>query len=102
MMPTEGPPGTNFFVLSAVFNFITGLIFSLVYLAVNKGLKPKQATKKGVLYGVLFFCVAGIPTTLSLILLINLPLTLLLVWALESFIIYLIAGGIVSKFLTKP
>jgi len=102
MMPNEGPPGTSFFLLSAVFNFLTGLIFSVVYLTVNKGLKPKKATKKGLLYGFLVFSVATIPGTLSMILLINLPLMLILGWAIEGLIIFLAAGWIVGKLLTKP
>ena len=100
MMPDGGAPGGMFYLLSAVFNLITGLIFALVFLAVEKGLKQKDKVKKGLLYGFLVFCVASIPGALSMVLLLNLPGMLIFVWTLEALIIYLIMGVVGGKLLS--
>jgi hypothetical protein len=100
MMPDGGAPGGMFYLLSAVFNLITGLIFALVFLAVEKGLKQKNSLKKGLLFGFLVFCVASIPGALSMVLLLNLPAMLIFVWTLEALIIYLVMGMVSGKLLS--
>ncbi len=91
MMPTAGPPPTSFYVYSAVFALIGYLLFALVYNVVKSSL-PGKAWKKGLLYGLLVFAVASVPSSLSLVLLINLPVGLVGLWAAEGLIMSLFAG----------
>ena len=92
MMPAAGPPPIEFTLASMAFQFIAGLLFALVY-AVVKGSVPGKGWKnKGLMYGFLIFLVAGIPFTLTLTLLINLPPGLILSWMLQGLVTYLLAG----------
>jgi len=100
MMPTAGPPPVSFTIYSLLFLFIGGVLFALVYDAVKKSVKRKSTVETGLFYGLLVFLVAGIPSSLSLILLINLPLELIITWALSELVGYLI-GGIVTAKLIK-
>lgn len=96
MMPAEGPPGTEFFVTSIVINLVIGLIYARVYMML-KDVIPGLDIMKGVNFGVLLFLLVGIPTTLSTYLVLALPIVLLLSWAAEGLLIYLIAGVAFSK-----
>jgi len=100
MMPDGGAPGGMFYILSAAFNLVTGLLFALVFLGVERGINYKNKVKKGLLYGFLVFCVASIPGALSMVLLLNLPGMLIFAWTLEALVIYLIAGMITGKLLS--
>ena len=96
MMPTAGPPPMSFFLYSLLFAFIAGLLFAYVYNMIKKSM-PGKTVCKGLHYGILVFLIAGIPSTLGYILLINLPIALLLYWALEMLIIYLVMRIITAK-----
>jgi len=97
MMPAAGPPPAEFYYISIVFQLVTGFLFGLVY-NVLKGAVPGRGWKnKGLMYGFLIFLVAGIPTTMMLYLLINLPLGLLLSWMLQSLVVYLTMGLVTAK-----
>jgi len=97
MMPTAGPPPAEFYYMGIVFQLVTGFLFALVY-SVIKGAVPGKGWKnKGLMYGFLVFLVAGIPTTMMFIMLINLPLGLLLSWMLQSLVVYLIMGLVTAK-----
>ena len=97
MMPAAGPPPAAFMYTGIIFQLITGFFFAFVY-AVLKGAVPGTGWKnRGLMYGFLVFLVAGIPTTLMLILLINLPLGLLISWLLQSLVVYLLAGLVAAK-----
>jgi len=96
MMPGSGPPPFSFTVYSIVFSLVSGMLFAVVYLAVRDGL-PGGGLKRGLNYGLLIFLVAGIPTSLMLVLLINLPLALIILWGVESLIIYPVAGVATAK-----
>jgi hypothetical protein len=99
MMPAAGPPPAEFYCTGIAFQLVTGFLFGLVY-AVIKGAVPGKGWKnKGLMYGFLVFLVAGIPITLMLIMLINLPLGLLLSWMLQSLIVYLLMGLAAAKIL---
>lgn len=95
MIPTPGPPPPSFMLYSILFNFIGGLLFSLVYVVIKSGVPGTSNIKKGLMYGLLIFLVAGIPGSLALILLINLPLCLISLWLVEGLIIDLLGGIIV-------
>jgi len=99
MMPAAGPPPAEFYYISIVFELVTGFLFAFVY-AVIKGAVPGKGWKnKGLMYGFLIFLVAGIPTTFTLFLLINLPAALILSWTLQFLIVYLLMGLIAAKLL---
>ena len=97
MMPNAGPPPASFYVYALLYAFIGGLMFVIVYNVVKESIPGKSALKKGVGYGVLAFAIAGIPMTLTLHLLINLPAALIVAWAFEGLVIYVLNGIITAK-----
>ncbi len=98
MMPGEGAPPASFYGYSMFFSFIGGLIFALVFALVGCCVCGKTDLKRGLSYGFLIFLIS-VPGYLSMILIINLPSVLISIWALESLIIYLITGAIITKIL---
>ena len=97
MMPSSGQPPAEFYYLSIAFTFIGGLLFTIVYLIIEKGLPGATVIKKGLNYGFLMFLVGGISGYLAMILLINLPMMLLVYWAIEGLIINLICGIVIAR-----
>jgi hypothetical protein len=97
MMPTAGPPPMEFTLYSSLFSLIGGILFALVYYYVKDSIKLNGAVKKGLFYGLLVTLVAVIPGYLSLILLINLPLMLVVSWAVQGVIVNLLGGMITAK-----
>jgi len=95
MMPAAGPPPTSFFIYSSVFALAGWAFFAFAYAKLGSALKGK-GYMKGLKFGAILFLVAGIPCTLMLYLLINLPAGLLASWAFSSLVLYL-AGGIVAE-----
>jgi hypothetical protein len=97
MMPVAGPPPAEFYYMGIIFQLVTGFLFGLVYTVIKGAVPGKGWKNKGLMYGFLVFLIAGIPTTLMLILLINLPSGLLLSWMLQSLIVYLFMGLVTAK-----
>jgi hypothetical protein len=97
MMPTAGPPPWYFALYAIAFSLIGGILIAVVYYFVKSAFRQKSAVKKGLFYGLLLFLVAGIPPMLSMILLINLPLMLVIIWIIMSGIVYLLDGMVVAK-----
>lgn len=97
MMPNAGPPPASFMIYSVLFTLVGGILFALVYAVIKEGVPGKTLVKKGLIYGSIVFLLAGIPTSLMLYLLINLPSTLIWLWAVEVLVIYLLGGMIVAK-----
>jgi hypothetical protein len=79
-------------LVSLAFSFISGLLFALVYALVKGSVPGKGWKNKGLMFGFLIFLIAGIPSMMSLYLLINLPPGLLLSWMLQSSLTYLLVG----------
>ncbi|MCX5725927.1 MAG: hypothetical protein NT030_01880 [Candidatus Saganbacteria bacterium] len=96
MMPEAGPPPASFYYLSILFGFITYLLFAGIYPLLKGSIAGDGAIQKGLIYGIIVFLLGPVAGYLSLYLLINLPLGLILIWGVESFIIYLLAGAIVA------
>jgi len=96
MMPAEGPPPMSFLYYSMIFGVITGILLAFVYVIIRGGV-PGMGTKGGLMYGFLVFLVAGVPGSLSLYLLVNLPPALIAYWALENLVIYLLGGAIFGR-----
>lgn len=97
MMPGASAPPLSFTLISLGFALINGLIFASVYAVLKNSVPGRTLAKKGLIYGLLVFLLAGITTSLTLILLINLPIALLIYWAFESLMIYLLMGLITTK-----
>lgn len=97
MMPSAGPPPASFYVYSLVFGIVSGVLFALVYGIVRSSVPGNTSAKKGITYGLLVFLVGGIPGYLALLLLVNLPSVLILYWAFESLVIYIIGGALVAR-----
>ncbi len=97
MMPTAGPPPMEFTLYSLLFSLIGGILFALVYYYVKDAIKIKGAVKKGLFYGLLIVLIALIPGSLSMILLFNLPLLLVVSWAVQGAIVYLLSGMVTAK-----
>lgn len=98
MMPTAGPPGTEFYVFSIIASFITGLVFAGAYSILGRSV-PESAFGRGINYGIMLFLIAGVPFTFTTYLLLAVPSALLLAWAFESLVIYVIAGAAFEKIL---
>jgi len=96
MMPGAGAPPMSFYYYSLGFNILAGVFFAVVFSALACCIGGKDKTKKGALFGLAIFLVAGLPGLLSMYLLINLPLALIIIWAFEGLIINLIAGVAVA------
>ncbi|HLD58768.1 MAG TPA: hypothetical protein VI977_03960 [archaeon] len=97
MMPAAGPPPPEFFVLSVAFGFIAGMLYAFVFDKVKSCIKEQSAVRKGLYYGALLFLVAGIPMSMTMFLMINLPAGLTTIWTLSGFITYLIGGIAIAK-----
>lgn len=96
MMPGEGAPPTEFYIYSIIFGIIAGIIYAMIYSMINKSIPGKTITNKGLYFGFLLFLV-GIPWSLTMYLLINLPTLLLVAWSITSLVIDLIFGVIAVK-----
>jgi len=98
MMPAQGPPPIDFYVYSVAFAFVTGLVYGLVYVVMQRSI-PGRGVSKGLFFGMLLFLLNGIPMA-GLYILINLPPGLLAIWALvDGLVLYMIAGAAASYFL---
>jgi hypothetical protein len=96
MMPGPGAPPMQFYVYSIIFSIISGIIYAVIYSIINKNIIGKTAVKQGLYFGFLLFLI-GIPWSLTMYLLVNLPTLLLLIWSITGLIIDLIFGVVVAK-----
>lgn len=97
MMPKAGPPPAEFFYFSIAFGFIAALIYTYAYAVLRKAIPGKDYLNKGLSYGSLIFLIGTVPGSLSLILLINLPMMLIITWAVEGLVIALVGGVLIAK-----
>jgi hypothetical protein len=97
MMPTAGPPPAEFYYYSALFALVSWGIFGFVYDRLGGAIRGTQGFRRGLKFGALIFLAAGIPTALTMYLLINLPSGLLAVWTFDQLILYLIGGVVAAK-----
>lgn len=97
MMPTEGSPPTSFMVYSLGFGFVSALIYALFYGMVKPVLKEQSMLQKGLIYGFGLFVVSTVPNTLTMLLLINLPPGVLMLWTAESLAAFLLGGMVIAR-----
>jgi hypothetical protein len=106
MMPAQGPPPTEFYVYSIMFGIIAGIIYAFVYEMIKKSLPVGTILKQrffsgttfkhGLYFGFLLFLL-GIPMSLTMYLLINLPTMLLVYWSLSGLIVDLTGGVVIAR-----
>jgi len=100
MMPVAGPPPPEFTYLSLAFAFVTWVLFAMVYVKLGglvSGKDKLNKLKQGLKFGLYAFMLAGIPGALSMYLLINLPPSLIVIWAFTGLVIDLIGGVAAAK-----
>ena len=96
MMPSAGPPPLSFFVLSIVFNYLTGLFVVGVYQIIKdefgQDYWAKAIDSAGLFWkaGVFFFI-------LPVYLMFNVPLMLLVSWLISSAVIFLFMGMYLAR-----
>ena len=73
------------------------MLYAFVFDKVKSCIKEQSAVRKGLYYGALLFLVAGIPMSMTMFLMINLPAGLTTIWTLSGFITYLIGGIAIAK-----
>ncbi|MFH1072602.1 MAG: hypothetical protein V1743_04195 [Nanoarchaeota archaeon] len=96
MMPSAGPPPPSFLVYSLAFGFVSAFLLTFVFVLISPGLKGRNWLSKGAFYSLVLFLVAGIPSSFALILLINLPSGLVILWLVESMVVYFVDGLLIS------
>lgn len=97
MMPGPGPPPAGFYYYSVIFALITWAFFGFAYEKLGRAISEKNVFRKGLQFGGMIFLIAGIPSLLSVYLLINLPRGLLAAWTTTALILYLIGGVLAAK-----
>lgn len=100
MMPKAGPPPAEFFIISILFSFLTSLVLATVFVYV-KDVFPKQYWMRVLGYAKITILFMLIFSYLPMILLINVPYTLLGSWFISSALIVIIGSVIFVKMLNK-
>lgn len=93
MMPTLGPPPSEFMITSLVVTFATGVSLAVIYCYLREFL-PKDDKKRIFIFADLMVGASIVFFTLPVYLLFNVPFQLMLSWLITSFIIIL-AGSFV-------
>ncbi len=91
MMPNAGSPGAEFFFASIAFALIIGVLFSVIYTVIRSSVPGKMA-RKGLEYGLLLFFISAVPMYFTMYLLLAVPTALLMIWAIETFIVYILGA----------
>jgi hypothetical protein len=91
--------GVYFFVTNVAFGFISALLFVIVYTVVGRGLNG--GAEKGMHFGLLVFLVAVVPYSLSMLMLLSIPDIIIVLWAFQSLVLYVVGGLIMGIILEK-
>ena len=98
MMPSAGPPPANFFIVSLILTFVTGISLALVYYYVQEML-PKKFWKRVAFFADLMIATSFVFMTLPSYLMFNLPWQLLVSWFVSSFVILVGASYTFVRFI---
>jgi hypothetical protein len=93
--------GISFFYMSIIFGFIGAIIFVSIFAMLGSSI-PGSAIKKGLTFGFVIFLIANVPGTLSMFLLLAIPLEIVILWTLESFLSYIIGGAVIGRIMMPP
>ncbi len=85
MMPTAGPPPASFLVTSLVFTYLTGLTLAALY-EFLKPILPKDVKTRFYVYTKVVIVLATVLFTLPVLLLFNIPFSLLFVWFITALV----------------
>jgi len=96
MMPKAGSPPLSFYGFSLLFSLINGFIFTLIYNLYFSKI-PTTLLKKGIVFGIVAFLFWGLGSFLETVLIINLPISLLFSWLVQSLAICLGGALIVAR-----
>jgi len=95
MMPDMGPPSLTFFLMSVLVSFALSLIYAVVFRIVAPGI-PGEGITRGLSYGLILFFISGVPSLLSMFLLINLPEKFFIAGTVSTLVNFLIGGIIIA------
>jgi len=98
--PTAGPPLSEFYIVSAIITFMTGMSLAIIYYYLKDYL-PKGYMKRSFFFADLMVATSFIFFTLPSILLFNVPYGLLASWFVSSFIILLVTSLTIVKVIGK-
>lgn len=98
MMPKEGPPPAEFFVLSAAFTLLSAMVLACVYECIKSSLE-KDYWKRVLGFTKLMAGLTLVFAYLPMYLMINLPVALLISWFLTSVLITFIGAMMFVKIL---
>jgi len=91
MMPSAGPPPPEFFLVSLIITFVSGICLALIYYYVQD-LLPKKFWHRVTFFADLMIATSFVFSPLPSFLLFNLPWQLLVSWFVASFVIVLAAS----------
>lgn len=93
--------GISFFYMSIIFGFIGAIIFVSIFAMLGSSIRG-SAIRKGLTFGFVVFLIANVPGTLSMFLLLAIPIEIVILWTLESFLSYIIGGSIIGRIMLPP
>ena len=96
MMPASGPPPMEFFVITTIANFVTGLSLCIIYYYVRE-LLPKGFWKRTTYFADLMVATSFIFFTIPCLALFNLPYQLVISWFVSGFVLNLAAAFMIVK-----
>jgi len=97
MMPTAGPPPMEFFLASLASGFVIAFIYTWFFHYIRPVLADGNWMRTGACFGLLLFLVTTLTGTLGMALIVNLPLSLMAIWAFTGLLIDLIYGLVLAK-----
>ncbi len=98
MMPKAGPPQAEFFIISALFTFLTALILACVYECIKDSLM-KSFWQRVLGYTKLMLLLMLVFSYLPMYLLINLPVQLITSWFVTSILVVFASSIVFVKIL---
>jgi len=98
MMPTAGPPPTEFMIVSTIMTFTTGISIAIIYNYLMEYL-PKGYWKRATYFADLMASASLVLFTFPVYLLFNVPLGLLGYWFASTFVIFVLTSFAIVKIL---
>lgn len=98
MMPKAAPPPLSFFLVSVVFSFLTGITLAVLY-EKFRNLFSENKWKRIFNFTCLFTILSIVLFSFPVYLLINVPLSLILIWVVGSLIIFFFTAIAFNKLL---
>lgn len=100
MMSKGGPPPMEFFIVSTIITFTTGISLTIVYYYLKDYL-PKNFWKRSFFFTDLLIATSFIFFTLPSYLLFNIPIGLLVSWFASTFVTIVITSITINKIIGK-